>query len=229
MTSPRFVADPPDARRLVDLDGVALIFHRPSGQTHIVAPPAPEILAALGEGEADADTLMARLRRNHDIVDANDLADALALADEKVALAQAAYDLIDAHITRLDRDLRTFDQALLEREAAEAAAAGIKPSTPGGTGGGGVQTEKEGGAPRANEAAPVDPNEPRYCVCQRVSFGPMIACDNENCDMDWFHYSCVGLSTEAKFKGNWYCPACTAERRRLKKLEAKEAAAAAKK
>ena len=156
--------------------------------------------------------------------------DALNVADEKVALAQAAYDLIDAHITKLDRDLRTFDQALLEREAAAAAAAGIKPSTPGGgTGGGGVQTEKEGGAPRANEAVPVDPNEPRYCVCQRVSFGPMIACDNENCDMEWFHYSCVGLSTEAKFKGNWYCPACTAERRRLKKLEAKEAAAAAKK
>ena len=92
-----------------------------------------------------------------------------------------------------------------------------------------MKTENEGGAPRANEAAPVDPNEPRYCVCQRVSFGAMIACDNENCDMEWFHYSCVGLSTEAKFKGNWYCPACTAERRRLKKLEAKEAAAAAKK
>ena len=41
--------------------------------------------------------------------------DALNVADEKVALAQAAYDLIDAHITKLDRDLRTFDQALLER------------------------------------------------------------------------------------------------------------------
>ena len=48
-----------------------------------------------------------------------------------MALAQAAYDLIDAHITRLDRDLRTFDQALLEREGGgEATTAGIKPSTP---------------------------------------------------------------------------------------------------
>lgn len=26
---------------------------------------------------------------------------------------------------------------------------------------------------------PVDPNEPRYCICQRVSFGEMIGCDDE--------------------------------------------------
>lgn len=26
---------------------------------------------------------------------------------------------------------------------------------------------------------PIDPNEPRYCICNRVSFGDMIACENE--------------------------------------------------
>ena len=188
----------------------------------------PSCKRTRASGDASSSGASAPSANEREVRDA--CTDALALADEKVALAQAAYDLIDAHITRLDRDLRTFDQALLEREAAEAAAAGIKPSTPGGgTGGGGVKTENVGGAPSAPSAPPVDPNEPRYCVCQRVSFGAMIACDNDNCDMEWFHYSCVGLSTEAKFKGNWYCPACTAERRRLKKLEAKEAAAAAKK
>lgn len=25
---------------------------------------------------------------------------------------------------------------------------------------------------------PVDPNEPTYCVCQQVSYGEMIGCDN---------------------------------------------------
>jgi hypothetical protein len=25
----------------------------------------------------------------------------------------------------------------------------------------------------------VDPNEPTYCICKQVSFGEMIACDNE--------------------------------------------------
>ena len=71
-------ADLPAARRLVELDGVALIFHRPSGLTHIVAPPAPEILDALREGDADNETLIARLRRDHDLADEAGLADALA-------------------------------------------------------------------------------------------------------------------------------------------------------
>lgn len=99
--------------------------------------------------------------------------DALNVADEKVALAQAAYDLIDAHITKLDRDLRTFDQALLEREAAAAAAAGIKPSTPGTGGGAGVKPDGDtggGGGGATNGGVPAaESNEPRYCVCQRVS------------------------------------------------------------
>jgi len=25
---------------------------------------------------------------------------------------------------------------------------------------------------------PVDPNEPTYCICNQVSFGEMVACDN---------------------------------------------------
>ncbi|GKT44041.1 uncharacterized protein ColSpa_04222 [Colletotrichum spaethianum] len=30
-----------------------------------------------------------------------------------------------------------------------------------------------------DEGNPIDPNEPRYCDCNRVSFGEMIACDND--------------------------------------------------
>ncbi|KAK4483908.1 hypothetical protein RD792_011117, partial [Penstemon davidsonii] len=49
---------------------------------------------------------------------------------------------------------------------------------------------------------PIDPNEPTYCVCHQVSFGDMIACDNENCQGgEWFHYTCVGLTPETRFKG----------------------------
>jgi hypothetical protein len=29
------------------------------------------------------------------------------------------------------------------------------------------------------EGMPVDPNEPTYCICSQVSYGAMIACDNE--------------------------------------------------
>lgn len=29
---------------------------------------------------------------------------------------------------------------------------------------------------------PVDPNEPTYCICNRVSYGEMVGCDNPSCD-----------------------------------------------
>ncbi|XP_065633161.1 PHD finger protein ING2 [Quercus suber] len=68
--------------------------------------------------------------------------------------------------------------------------------------------KKEFAAPMDVEQ-PIDPNEPTYCVCHQVSFGDMIACDNENCQGgEWFHYSCVGLTPETRFKGKWYCPTC---------------------
>lgn len=62
---------------------------------------------------------------------------------------------------------------------------------------------------------PIDPNEPTYCTCGQVSFGDMIACDNEKCEGgEWFHYQCVGLSSETRFKGKWYCPHCRSLQRR---------------
>jgi len=48
---------------------------------------------------------------------------------------------------------------------------------------------------------PVDPNEPTYCLCQLVSYGEMIGCDNNDCPIEWFHFGCMGLTT--KPKGKW--------------------------
>ena len=31
---------------------------------------------------------------------------------------------------------------------------------------------------------------------------------------EWFHYQCVGLSSETRFKGKWYCPHCRSLQRR---------------
>ena len=60
MTGPLYIADAEGVRTVV-LEGLAVLFHPRSGQTHIVAPPAPEILDALDEGAADLDGLVARL------------------------------------------------------------------------------------------------------------------------------------------------------------------------
>jgi PqqD family protein of HPr-rel-A system len=40
-------ADPPELRQSVALGELTAIYHRPSGQTHVVAEPVPAILDAL--------------------------------------------------------------------------------------------------------------------------------------------------------------------------------------
>ncbi|KAL3435816.1 hypothetical protein BDV09DRAFT_166787 [Aspergillus tetrazonus] len=54
----------------------------------------------------------------------------------------------------------------------------------------------------------IDPNEPRYCICGDVSFGTMICCENPDCDREWFHLDCVGLSEVPSRTAKWYCPDC---------------------
>ncbi|KAK0613163.1 Inhibitor of growth protein 3 [Lasiodiplodia hormozganensis] len=58
----------------------------------------------------------------------------------------------------------------------------------------------------------IDPNEPRYCLCGDVSYGPMIACDYENCEKEWFHLGCVGLTEreQPRRRDAWFCPQCRA-------------------
>ncbi|KAL4897472.1 inhibitor of growth proteins N-terminal histone-binding-domain-containing protein [Aspergillus ambiguus] len=48
-----------------------------------------------------------------------------------------------------------------------------------------------------------------YCTCRTVSHGDMVACDNEDCEFEWFHWKCVGLTREPV--GKWYCPQCAAK------------------
>lgn len=68
-----------------------------------------------------------------------------------------------------------------------------------------------------------DETEPRYCYCNEVSFGEMVACDNDACPREWFHLSCVGLLKPPGKNGKlvncvslqlltdivkWYCNEC---------------------
>jgi inhibitor of growth protein 3 len=50
-------------------------------------------------------------------------------------------------------------------------------------------------------------DDKKYCLCHNVSYGDMVACDNDDCPYEWFHWSCVGLKSEPN--GTWYCPVCT--------------------
>ena len=66
MAGARYIAEPEDALQAVALDSLSLLFHAPSGMTHIVAAPAPEILEALRDGPADAAELIRRLSARFD-------------------------------------------------------------------------------------------------------------------------------------------------------------------
>lgn len=69
-----------------------------------------------------------------------------------------------------------------------------------------------------------------YCYCDRVSFGEMIGCDDDNCSREWvsfrllcpdlatdeslcrpqFHLSCLDMA--APPRGEWFCDECRARR-----------------
>ena len=59
-------ADPATLRRAA-LGDLTALYHRPSGQTHVVAEPVPQILQALTGGPLTVAELMAALASSHDL------------------------------------------------------------------------------------------------------------------------------------------------------------------
>jgi PqqD family protein of HPr-rel-A system len=49
MAEPVYTAEPSQALRPAQMDGLSLVYHRPSGQTHIMVEPMPDLMEALGE------------------------------------------------------------------------------------------------------------------------------------------------------------------------------------
>lgn len=79
--------------------------------------------------------------------------------------------------------------------------------------------EKErGDSPDALANIEIDPDEPTYCLCDQVSYGEMIGCDNDLCPIEWFHFGCVQL--QGKPKGKWFCPKCRADKPTVMKAKA---------
>jgi PqqD family protein of HPr-rel-A system len=61
MAGPRYIADGPELARCVELEALTALYHHPSGMTHILAPPAPQILAALAGRAGDAAEILVRM------------------------------------------------------------------------------------------------------------------------------------------------------------------------
>ncbi|KAI8072499.1 hypothetical protein BC940DRAFT_292725 [Gongronella butleri] len=179
-------------------------------------------------------------RRQRLVAIGNLLEDALKRGEEKFALAKSMYDSVDRHCTRVDNDLQKFEDEQLigpsrmGRTPSNTSAATVEEvvEPPGRKRKKKKATHpspvKEGSYLSAEESKQnaeaaisqsdlrIDPNEPVYCYCRQVSFGDMIACDNEDCEIEWFHNECVGLTSPPK--GKWYCKNCILLIKNKKKL-----------
>ncbi len=103
--------------------------------------------------------------------------------ENKIESVKSVYDFVDQKIKDFDASTVEISHLLQERT--------------------GVATKKK------KKKRP-DPNEPVYCTCRKVSSGQMIACENEQCVIEWFHFHCVGLTAEPKI--SWYCADCVRAR-----------------
>ena len=148
-------------------------------------------------------------------------------ADEKITLANQAYEMVEKHIRRLDdvleelinqptivpannsrkkkRTISTHDEKdnQKKRRKLDQPLNQVQNKT--------AMKKKEQHdmnkvEPIGLDLFPIDPYEPKYCICNQVSFGRMIACDNPQCPIEWFHFACVKLEEEPK--GKWFCEKC---------------------
>lgn len=119
------------------------------------------------------------------------------LIDKKNRLAVGVYDLLDKHIRLIDDELNALDEAINDCNG--------KPDIRGKNEIKSNSVSFESDDTKSKSVSFV--NEPVYCNCHRVAFGEMIACDNEECLIEWFHFPCVNLTKLPRKL--WYCPDCS--------------------
>ena len=124
-------------------------------------------------------------------------------------IALRSYDLLDQHIQLVDKEIKLLEMSIRLHGTeiiAQVDSVPVKSST--------GRRKGDQNMSRARELLQtiVDPNEPIYCFCRQVAFGNMVACDNEECAIEWFHCSCVNLTKMPK--NEWLCPTCSQRRKK---------------
>jgi len=149
----------------------------------------------------------------------------LAYSRSKVDVATQNFDIVEKQIVKLDGELKKFEHEIMNQATDtvlqdESATKDIKKLKKLDTKISMKSQSKMKATERNNFAGmlditadpfettntPLDKNEPRYCVCNGISYGDMIKCDNPFCEKEWFHFACINISV--KPKGKWYCNDC---------------------
>lgn len=121
---------------------------------------------------------------------------ALNKCEEKMKITRHMCDMLSSHIVNLDAQLNILGEPACGSDDARR------------------RRQFEGSGLLGSQGLEyefINPNEPKYCICNRISFGEMIACDNDYCPTEWFHFPCVGIAEHPA--GKWYCPDCIISRR----------------
>jgi hypothetical protein len=158
-----------------------------SGSTNAAATAAAPSAATTGERVS---TREKRRRESRDIGQAA-VAEARKLSTAGLAAAQASTAAIPAPPAPQPREKPQQEEKKRSDRAAKAE----------------EEEEEEEEPTNVEEEGEEEGDEPRYCYCNEVSYGEMVACDNENCVRQWFHLRCVGLK-EAPTTAKWYCDEC---------------------
>lgn len=108
---------------------------------------------------------------------------------------------------RRERDERERELEI-ERSAALASTRQASSAAPAREPGDYAQLDDEEIEGEESEHDPDDPNEPKYCYCNRGSYGEMVACDNELCPREWFHLGCTELRVAPGEEEKWFCRDC---------------------
>jgi hypothetical protein len=87
--------------------------------------------------------------------------DAMQLADGKVRIATQVYDLVDSKIERLDTELKKLQREFEETPEIQTVPEAVVQSSSSSSM---LTLQPQGALPDV----PVDPNEPKYCICNRV-------------------------------------------------------------
>lgn len=125
------------------------------------------------------------------------------IAAKKVDLAIKCYDMTDLTVKAIDTELNLLEKAI--RKDGLPLPTDITNEED-------DQSEAGGIRKKRSLTFEEEESEPVYCLCKQVAHGEMIACDNEDCPIEWFHYACVNLTR--KPRNSWICPICSNRRKR---------------
>ncbi|KAA8903098.1 hypothetical protein FN846DRAFT_954522 [Sphaerosporella brunnea] len=103
---------------------------------------------------------------------------------------------------------KSHKKAVAKPASSSAAPVGLGITTPNNNSTSGL---KNGGGKK--EETEEEEGEETYCYCNQISYGEMVACDGEECEREWFHLDCVGLSQAPRGKAKWYCSDCAKARK----------------